>query len=228
MLIITSLHCRFIYMKLLPLKWAVFILFYTSCKKCGITQHSVVTLLTNYLDYYVSTVSKQIEFSLVPFLDSSSIQSKKFGGYFSEEFSSNQLQTLAQWSLGIGEVCYIFIRIPSCSSGFIQNLLDHYADQCQILMGYFSLSFYPIDSNLGTGIEVLCYDFFKNSQLFFQIYSGFCGSLWGSMSAQCTWWSPIHLILDQSISTFCYKWLHTDTLWVPHHITIKIHLMHHQ
>ena len=28
---------------------------------------------------------------------------------------------------------------------FIKDFLDHYMDQCQILMGYFSLSFNPID-----------------------------------------------------------------------------------
>ena len=39
----------------------------------------------------------------------------------------------------------IFLNHTSCSSGFIQDFLDHYMDQCQILMGFFSQSFYLID-----------------------------------------------------------------------------------
>ena len=45
---------------------------------------------------------------------------------FLPEFSSN-LQTLALWSLGIEVYWYdFFLRIPSCSSEVIQELLDHY------------------------------------------------------------------------------------------------------
>ena len=38
-----------------------------------------------------------------------------------------------------------FLNHTSCSSEFIQNYLDHYMNQCQILIGYFSRSFYLID-----------------------------------------------------------------------------------
>ena len=84
-------------------------------------------------------------------------------------------------------------------------------------------------------VEVLCYGtmilksckgvlhLFKNSQLFFQIYSGYSRSLCRSMSVQ---WcicrvKPIHWILDQSIEAFCYRRLHTDTLRAALHIIIK-------
>ena len=40
----------------------------------------------------------------------------------------------------------------------MHNFLDHYMDQCQFLMGYFSL-----------GNEVLRHDFVKNAQLFYRI-----------------------------------------------------------
>ena len=33
-----------------------------------------------------------------------------------------------------------FLRIPNCSSGFIQDFLNHYVDQCQILMDFISNS----------------------------------------------------------------------------------------
>ena len=39
-------------------------------------------------------------------------------------FLSNRLQTLAQ-SLGFGGGVFSFLRISSCSSGFIQDFLDH-------------------------------------------------------------------------------------------------------
>ena len=67
------------------------------------------------------------------------------------------------------------LRIHSCSSGFIQDFLNHYADRCR----------------------------------FNDVYVG---------------WSPIHWIIDQSIRAFCYRWLHTDNLWAPLHIIIKIYL----
>ena len=51
-----------------------------------------------------------------------------FDGLFLLEFLSHRLQTLAQWNLGLGEVCYDY---QSCSSTFIQDVLDYYVDQCQ-------------------------------------------------------------------------------------------------
>ena len=50
----------------------------------------------------------------------------------------------------------------SCTSGIVNDLLDYYVDQFQISMGYFSLVFIQLTSNLGTMIlciELLCYDF---------------------------------------------------------------------
>ena len=38
-----------------------------------------------------------------------------------------------------------FPNHTSCSSEFMQNFPDHYMNQCQILLGYFFQSFYPID-----------------------------------------------------------------------------------
>ena len=38
-----------------------------------------------------------------------------------------------------------FFGISGWSSRFIQDFMDHYMDQCQILLGNFFLSFYPID-----------------------------------------------------------------------------------
>ena len=109
--------------------WAYFIL--------PITHHFSVKisyLCLDCLDFVFWTLVLFVFIPLCP----------KIGVLFFPEFSSNQLQTLAQW-LGIGEVCYIFLRISSCSPGFIQDFLDHYVDQCQILMSYFSLNFYPLD-----------------------------------------------------------------------------------
>ena len=67
----------------------------------------------------------------------------KFGIPFLPKFVCNQLAIWTQW-------------IPSCSSGLIQHFLDHFVDQCRIFMGYFSLSFYPIDFKLGTMILRHC------------------------------------------------------------------------
>ena len=61
--------------------------------------------------------------------------------------------------------------------------MDHYVDYCHILMCNFYLSLYIIDCDSTLGIEVLCFDFFKNSQML-RIYSGFSGSPYESMSVQ--------------------------------------------
>ena len=50
-----------------------------------------------------------------------------------------------------------FFRIHSCSSGIIQDFLDHYMDQCQIFMGYFSLGFCLIDFKPWShGLNIRC------------------------------------------------------------------------
>ena len=124
----------------------------------------------------------------------------------------------------------------SCSLGFIQDFLDHYMDQYQILIGYFPLSFIQSTLNLRTmifyylfdifiylynkGIEVFCYAFSKNSQLFFRIYSGFSGSLCGSMSV-----STMYMSGDQSIGAFC-QGQHNRLAPFEHHLhsIIEIHI----
>ena len=76
---------------------------------------------------------------------------------------------------------------------------------------YFSLSFYPIDfkpwHNDCTMIAVLQFYAmtFNNSQLIVRIYSGFCRSLCGSMSAQ--WCRPTWQAVAQCWSNIaCFIW----------------------
>ena len=103
----------------------------------------------------------------------------------SECYACNQLAILTKCSADSQAACFFFFLIPNCSAEFVQDFLDHYVDHYQILMGYFSLSCYLF--NFKPSHEVLKFyaiTFLKNSQLFFQIYSGFSGSLCGSMSVQ--------------------------------------------
>ena len=49
------------------------------------------------------------------------------------EFSSNQLQTLEQWSFLVSGRCVMtFQGHTLCSSGFIQDFLDHHVDWCRL------------------------------------------------------------------------------------------------
>ena len=130
---------------------------------------------------------------------------------FPPGFSCNQLAVLTQCSSDSQTPCYNcipFLRIlRTCSSGFIQNFLDHYVLMNVNLMVYmlgaydvlFLLSFYLTDFK-AWHYDVYCYDFFKNfffknSELFFRVYSGCSGLL---CVDQCRFdavnvrWSPIH------------------------------------
>ena len=63
-----------------------------------------------------------------------------FGSYFPLTFYPISMQ----FGHDIPRVVrYSAIILSLYSSGFVQNLLDHYMDQCQFF--HFSLGFYPID-----------------------------------------------------------------------------------
>ena len=50
---------------------------------------------------------------------------------FLYRFLSNQHEIWTRYSQSSREVCYDFLSHPSCSSGFIQDILDHYTFEWQ-------------------------------------------------------------------------------------------------
>ena len=122
-------------------------------------------------------------------------------GLFLPEFLSNRLQTLVQWSLGFGEVCYDFSKNSQLCfwiySGFSGSLSANKCLANDVHVGglYYNALFPPdfLSNWLQTLAqwssgpwEVWC-DFFKAYIMFFRIYPGLSGSLCGPMLVQwCT------------------------------------------